>query len=108
MVHLESVARVIGVGVNCVHIYFAATWGFVCPFCVQAYCPLGQGTKLSDPELVKLAARVSKTPAQVNKASSCTRSCLGCLHQAEIYLQFIYQHVFIEAPACHPVMLALI
>lgn len=35
---------------------------------LQAYCPLAQGTKLSDPELVKLAEKVGKTPAQVRSS----------------------------------------
>jgi hypothetical protein len=37
---------------------------------LQAYCPLAQGTKLSDPELVKLAEKVGRTPAQVCSSSS--------------------------------------
>lgn len=40
--------------------------------CMQAYCPLAQGTKLSDPQLVQLAARVGKTPAQVGTSCSTT------------------------------------
>jgi hypothetical protein len=36
-----------------------------CAPLLQAYCPLAQATKLSDPQLVAIAERVGKTPAQV-------------------------------------------